>query len=283
MKYPRKITLWRIASHDFNRSLRIWKTRLSDTEILRSLINERARAQAISLRSFGLSLIGALWLSTAHATLALKLPLIDLTIPLAYVNFAVAIFVFGTAVNATNYLMLNEFVRIASNKLFGFNAPWVLTVLHDGGNTWSIPLVRQYRFFQSSKAHNRLGMAVLWLTNLPFLAVLIAVYWIEIQVGIYVLSHDGILSAGGAFTVIAWLLIMYPVAFITVMQIPFEFTKNVLFIRWIFLRNIYRRSGGVWVPRTFASADENVARKRAEIESQNEARTAELRRKHGLG
>jgi hypothetical protein len=85
MKSPKKITLARIASHDFNRALRVWKTRLSDTDILRYLVHERARALAIAFRSFGIAIIGALWLSTAKSTLALKLVFIDLTIPAAYV------------------------------------------------------------------------------------------------------------------------------------------------------------------------------------------------------
>jgi hypothetical protein len=173
MKFPRKITLARIASHDFNRALRVWKIRLPDTDILRSLVNERARALTLFVRNLGIAMLTTLWLSTAKSTLALKLTFVDLTIPAAYVNFVLAVMLFGTAVQAINYMILNEFVRVASNKLFKFDAPWVLTALHDGGSVWSIAAVTQFRFFQSTAAHNRFGKSVMWLTNLLFLRCLL--------------------------------------------------------------------------------------------------------------
>jgi hypothetical protein len=149
MKFPRKITLARIASHDFNR--RVWKIRLPDTDILRSLVNERARALTLFVRNLGMAMLTTLWLSAAKSTLALKLTFVDLTIPAAYVNFVLAAMLFGTAVQAINYLILNDFVRVASNKLFKFDAPWVLTALQDGGSVWSIAavIVRVVRSYTS--------------------------------------------------------------------------------------------------------------------------------------
>jgi hypothetical protein len=80
MNYPKSIALGRIAAHDFNRALRVWKKYLPNTEILRALVSERARALAICIRSFGTATIGILWLSTAKSTLALKLMFIDISI-----------------------------------------------------------------------------------------------------------------------------------------------------------------------------------------------------------
>lgn len=292
MKSPKKITLARIASHDFNRALRIWKTRLPDIDILRALVGERTRALAIAIRSFGIATIGVLWLSTAKSTLAVKFMLVDLTMPAAYVNFAVAAAVFGALIHATNYMLLNEFVRVASNKLFRFDAPWVLTVLQDGGSAWSIGAVAQFRFFQSSEAHNRFGKVAALLANVPFLAMLAAAYWIVASVGVRVLYKDGLSSVTGAFTVIAWLLMVYPPAYIALLRFPFAFTKNTRFIRWNVLWPMYRRLG-LLPPRTSEWLAENKARKavpinsgnqgRAAIEAENEARTAELRKKFGKG
>jgi hypothetical protein len=159
------------------------------------------------------------------------------------VNFVLAVMLFGTAVQAINYMILNEFVRVASNKLFKFDAPWVLTALHDGGSVWSIAAVTQFRFFQSTAAHNRFGKSVMWLTNLPFFAMFASAYWIVISVGIRVIHNDGILTSGGVFTLIAWLLIIYPLAYIALLRIPFAFNKNTQFIRWVFLTRMYRRIG----------------------------------------
>jgi hypothetical protein len=292
MKSPKKITLARIASHDFNRALRIWRTRLSETDILRYLVHERSRALAIAIRSFGIALIGALWLSTAKSTLTLKLAFIDLTMPAAYVNFAVAAAVFGALVHATNYMLLNEFVRVASNKLFRFDSPWVLTVLQDGGSAWSIGAVAQFRFFQSSNAHSRFGKAAVLLANVPFLAMLVAIYWIIGSVGARVLSQDGLLATTSIFTVIAWLIVLYPLGYIALIRFPFSFTKNTKFIRWNFLTRMYRRAGfwpprvGEWLPKNKAAKVVPIEienQRRATIEAENEARTAELRRKYGQG
>lgn len=96
MRFPRKITLARIATHDFNRALRVWRKRLPESDILRSLVNERARALTIAIRSFGIAVIGALWLSSVKSTMALKVMFADLTVPAAYVNFVVAAAVFST-------------------------------------------------------------------------------------------------------------------------------------------------------------------------------------------
>jgi hypothetical protein len=289
MKFPKKITLARIAAHDFNRSLRVWKTRISDTEILRLLVNERARALALFVRNLGITMIGTLWLSTAKSTLELRLTVIDVTIPVAYVNFVVAALIFGTVVHVINYLTLNEFVRIASNKLFKFDAPWVLTALQDGGNVWSIGTISQFRFFKSSPSHNRIGKAISLLTNIPFLAMIIAAYWIVLSVGVRVIHNDGILSSSSAFTFIAWLLIGYPLAYIIIFLIPFSFSRNTRFVRWNFLTKMYRRVG-LWPPRVNAwladqnreqsSASTKAQTRREQIEAENEARTAELRKKY---
>lgn len=72
MKFPRTITPARIATHDFNRALHIWKVRLTDTEIFRCLVHERSRALSVAIRSFGIALMGALWLSTAKTALKCK-------------------------------------------------------------------------------------------------------------------------------------------------------------------------------------------------------------------
>ena len=292
MRFPRKITLARIATHDFNRALRVWRKRLPESDILRSLVNERARALTIAIRSFGIAVIGALWLSSVKSTMALKVMFADLTVPAAYVNFVVAAAVFSALIHATSYALLNDFVRVASNKLFKFDAPWVLTVLQEGGSAWSIGAVAQFRFFQSSKVHGRLGEVAVLLVNVTFLAMLVAVYWIVFKVGVRVVRSDGLLSASGLFTIIAWMLMAYPPAYIALLRTPLSFTKNTKFIRWNFLTPIYRRAG-FWPPQTLEWLNQNPPPKtaqvqvetstnaRARIEAQNQARTAELRRKYG--
>jgi hypothetical protein len=249
MHFPRKITLARIASHDFNRALRIWRARISEKDIIVALVNERSRSLALAIRGLGIATIGTLWLASAKSTLVLKIAFIDLTIPAAYVVFVVAVSLFGAVGNAVSYLMINDFVRVAANKLFKFDSPWALTALQDGAAIWSNTVINQFRFFESSKAHVILGKAVLWLVNVPVLAIICMIYWIEVSTFIKVLRQDGPLSFNSAFVTVALLLLVWSLVYPILLQIPFSFTKNTRFIRWNFLTPIYRRMG-LWHPRT---------------------------------
>lgn len=179
-------------------------------------------------------------------------------------------------IHVASYFLMNEFVRVASNKLFQFHAPWALTVLQDGGSVWSIGAITQFRFFKSGKTHKHLGRLAILLVNLPFLAMLVVVCWIVGTVGIRVLRNDGLLSATGVFTLIAFLLVIYPLFYLFLLRTPFRFTKNTTFIRWNFLTKMYRRSGR-WHPRSSIWIAEN---RRAAIESENKSRTEYLRKKY---
>lgn len=245
----KRFTLGRIALHEFNRALRIWKTLLPPLEIFKLVVEQRAKALAIVIRCFAMAGIGALWLVANKTELAIKIAFLDVSIPTSYANFFVAALLFGTLINAVNFVFINEFVRIACNKLFNFDSPWVLNVPLDGGNAWFIGGVRQFRFMSSSKAHGLFGMASVWLINLPFLAILAIIYWIVFSVGFRVLRSEGFASVGSLLTILGWLLAIYPLLLVATISIPFEFEKNTRFIRWVFLRRIYRRAG-LWPPRT---------------------------------
>ena len=99
------------------------------------------------------------------------------------------------------------------------------------------------------------------LTNLPLLMILIVGYWTVSSVGVQVLRRDGLLSTAGAFTIVGWLLMLYPVALAILLRVPFKFTKNTSFIRWNFLSRMYRRDGK-WPPRVDNWLAESKARPR---------------------
>ncbi len=250
---PKKLTLARLAGHDFNRSLRVWKKYLKPEEILTRLCQERSRALAMSLRNGGIAAVGTLWLLANKSELSLKLALIELNVPASYVNFAVAFLLFGTVVHLLNYFVLNHFVMIASNKLFGFDCPWALTTILDGGSVWINGSILQFRFLSSGAAHKRLGRASAALANIPLVAILLVAFWAVIAVGINVVKNRGLFSLDAMFTLIAWVTLIYSISQIVLMFIPFTFAKNVQFVRWNFLWRLYRRQGlmppraGVWL------------------------------------
>jgi hypothetical protein len=251
----KKLTPSAVAAHDFNRALRVWRKVLPPADILKLLVRERAGALQAGLRSFGLAVVGTLWLAANRSELSLKVSLVDFVVPVAYVIFAVSVLYFVTCLQFISYFMLNNFVQIASNKLFKFDSGWALTTLQDGGSAWSAAWVRQFRFLSSSGAHRRWGSAVVWLVNLPAVMVLVTGYWIVAIVGVAVLRSEGVFSIAGAFTIIGWLFMAFPVLLVILLCTRFTFTKNVGFIRWNFLAPMYRRQGGRpprvnhWIPQ----------------------------------
>lgn len=243
MRWPKKFTLVRIATHDFNRSLRVWQRYIPKVEIFKCLTQERAKALAFALRTFAVAVLGTLWLSANKSSLVLKISYFDVSVPAAFVNFWVALLVLGTAINVINYFVLNEFVRVATNRLFKFDSSWAHTTIMEGGSAWSLGWVNQFRFISSSQIHRRLGTIVSWFSIFPFLAILIVVYWTIFAVGYDVIGHDGIFSLGCVFTIIAWLLISFPFAYLVLIRTPFTFDKNVRFARWNFLAPMHKRFG----------------------------------------
>ena len=194
---PRKITLWRIANHDFNRAVRAWRSQLSPKEILMLLAQQRARAITVSIRSLALATAGTFWLLANKSELSLRVALVELSIPASYVNFVVATLLMTTITYGISYFILNEFVRVASIRLFKFDSPWALTAIFDGASAWSNAIVPQWRFLTSSNAHKRLGTATLLLVNLPTLAIAAVSFITVVLVGWRVITHEGLLTFGG--------------------------------------------------------------------------------------
>ncbi len=238
-----KIQLTRIANHEFNRALRVWRKTSSDTEIFKALINERAKALAHGTKAFGMALVVTLWLTANKSEFALKVALIDISIPAAYVNFGLSFLVLGFTIQFINYFVLNEFLRVATNKLFTFDSPWALQLFLDGSNAWSLSSMNQFRFLSSSKPHQLIGLGAAIFVCLPLLFVLLLIYWTVFSVGIRMLCAQGIASAAGMITIFSWMLMLFPPVQIFFMFFPFTFTKNTRYVRWNFLSKIYSRSG----------------------------------------
>jgi len=245
---PKKLTLVRVASHDFNRALRVWKKVLPPAEIFNRLIAERSKALIQALRNLGLAVVGTLWLTANKTDLALKISFMDVSVPTAYVNFAVSCLLFGTLLGFLNYMLLNEFVRIAVNKLFKFDTAWAFALPSDGGNAWTIAMVAQFRFLQSSQVHKRIGILTVVLVNIPVLIIIGVIYWTVLSVGAAVLRRDGLMSISGLFTIVGWMLALMPIMLAGLFRAAFSFSKNVSHVRWGFLVPLYRRSGA-WPPR----------------------------------
>lgn len=240
---PRKVTLVRLAGHDFRRALRIWQRSRDPLDILEKLVAERVQTLASFIKALGLAIVLAFWLNTNKGSLNIQLQLIDLSIPSAYVNFALCLCLFSSLISLLNYFVMNEFIRIASNDLFRFDSAWSFTTLFDGSSAWSATVVLQFRFLKSRSAHRFVSFASLLTMVLPFFAIVSFCYIVFIRSGVATISDTGLISIPSFLTFVGWGLALYPLLFAVIIRFPFSFDKNVDFIRWNFLFRIHRRTG----------------------------------------
>jgi hypothetical protein len=241
----KKITLQRIAIHEFQRALRVWRRLYQPTEIIRSLFREKLRAQNGAIRLFLLALVGSLWLAANKPELPLKISLIDISMPASYVSFVISFLCFLTAAHVISYFFLVEFARIACNRLFRFDNSSAFELIEDASGSWSMPVSIQYRYFTSPKAHETLQQIVAWLLGLPFLLVAIFIYATSIRFGIVAIARDGFLSVAFLLTFVGWLLMIFPFAYLYFLRREYSFSKNAGFIRWLVLYPIYKRGGSI--------------------------------------
>jgi hypothetical protein len=239
----RKISLARMALHDFNRAIRAWRGHLSAKEIIFLLSEQRRRALMISMKALLVATIGTLWLLANKTEMSLKVALVDLSIPVAYVDFAVSVCLMTSIIHSLSYFLLNDFVRIAAKHLLKFDSPWALTAVVDGESVWSNAITPQWRFFNSGESQKRLAKLTLFFVNLPLLAITTICWVTAIRVGLHVLSTEGVFSVGGMLIIVSWLTLLCSLSMIVVLRTPFTFSKNKRYIQWLFLYKIYKRLG----------------------------------------
>jgi len=236
-----RLTLLRLATHDFNRSLRVWLPRLGAEKIFGSLIEQRARSLRVFLQTFVLTLLGVTWLQAGKIQLALKFDQIELTVPTSYINFAIAMVFSNCLLTLLNYFVLNEFVRVASNRLFKFDNPVALSIPIGGENAWSLPLLRQYRFFSSNGTHLFLTRAVFYTLILPFFLLVSYIAWSYFSTNVKILIDKGVFTFSGILCVSGSLMVIFPVVYTLFLFLPLSFHKNAMFIRWLFLFRMYKK------------------------------------------
>ena len=240
---PKKFTPLRLATHDFSRSLRVWRTLTPPKDIFYSLVHERTKSLRAALRSLTFGLGGALWLSSSHTTLALTVGSFDIRIPSTYVILAVTAFIFNAVTSLLSFFVLNEFLRVFSHKVLRFDNPSALTVPLDGGNAWILGTLLQFRFLSSGRAHCLFGYLALPVLIIPVLGIFLLMYSAVFSSGYSIMLRDGLLSFNGLIISTGWALAAYPLLHIIALFVPFKFQKNVNFIRWRFLSPLYRRQG----------------------------------------
>jgi hypothetical protein len=241
---PPKISLFKMATHDFWRSLRAWKGEIEPKQFIEMLTQQRHKALAKASRGFLIAGAASLWICNAktNSTVALQLLSMNLQIPVVYVVFAIAFQMMTSMTAIISYFHINEFLRLAVNKYYAFENNAALVVPFDSSNTWSMPVLLQFRFLKSSNFHKTLIGFSLFGVLLPTFVVLVFIHGTIISNSLTVIATEyySALNIVLAFTSI--FLVAYPILYTILIVVPFKFTKNVTFTRWNFLSGkVHRR------------------------------------------
>ncbi len=250
-----KLTLLRLANHDFRRSLRVWSRYITDEQVIKNLVDQRAKSIKVFLQAFALCLLCAMWLQAGKTDLTAKYELIELSVPSFYISFALAMTFSNGALKLINYFFLNEFLRIACNKLCKFDNPLALAIAVDGQNAWSMPLWRQFRCFNSGVRHRLLVNISVIILMTPLIMLCVFIIYIYFVSAFNAAQYYGSFSLSGVLFICGVVMILFPFIYSIFLFLPLSFDKNLSFIRWIFLFRLYRRHGIVpnhiarWLPQ----------------------------------
>jgi hypothetical protein len=236
MKIP-KVTMFRMVSHDFWRSMRAWKNDMEPRPLIEMLTQQRQKSLATALRGSFIALVATLWIVNSEVTSTMPVDSfgLKLNIPVAYIIFAISVLMFGVLTNFLSYLHNNEFLRLAINKYYDFENAVAFVAPFDGSSSWSMPVMVQFRFLQSTKTHKALTWLSLFAIFLPSLLTLLFVDGVVIAgaSSIILKEYSSVLNVALSFTSI--FLVLFPIFYAVFICVPVSFTKNVNFTRWNFL------------------------------------------------
>lgn len=241
----KKITLWRVTNHEFNRALRVLAADVDKLEMLKLLVAERRKALLAFSKGLLIALIGVLWIENRAigGQVDFNFWNLQFSVPLPYLQFVLSFFFAMSLLNFFNYMHFNEFIRLCANSLFRFDNGSAISLLFDGSSAWSLPATFQYRFLKSKWPHLTIMWATLIFAVSPILIVLVFVF---ISLGLGVIDSLSRLETAPfsvVLSIVAILLLLHPVVWIVIQGIPFSFEKHVRFIRWNFLFRLYQRAG----------------------------------------
>jgi hypothetical protein len=241
-----KINLFRLASHEFWRTMRAWRSDFEPRDLIERLTIQRGKALNESIRGFLLTLALTLWISNKQTGSDVSIDIFSLsvTVPVIYVSFATTFMNLSAIVCFLSYMHLNEFLRLAAIRYYKFENSSAMAVLFDGVSAWSLVTVLQFRFFESNLMHKLIILATLLAIAVPVLAVVIYIYLVMIDVSMAGLALEYNSPFGFGLSVISLLLLAYPIVLVVALFMPYKFTKNDRYTRWNFLSaRLYRRLG----------------------------------------
>lgn len=155
-------------------------------------------------------------------------------------------------IECISYLLINDFHRIASNRMFGNNIlSQTRAIVYDAQGSFGLLLPMQYRLMSGSRVYSFSANLIPILTIVPILIIYISLYVFLTSFIIKYIFGYNYLFMGDVFSIVGLTALYLPIVTAALIFTPFMMHKNTYHIRWGFLTKIYRRSGD-WAPRSDA-------------------------------
>ncbi len=187
--------------------------------------------------------IATLWIVNAEITNTMTLAIFGLTlnIPVPYIIFAISFVMFAATTDLLSYFHLNEFLRLAIDKHYDFDNAVAFVAPFDGSSSWSMPVMVQFQFLQSTKTHKSLMWLSVAAILLPITLTLLFVGGVVIADALSIIEREYSSLLNIALSVTSIFLVAFPIVYTVFIFVPVSFTKNLGFIRWNFLTTkVYR-------------------------------------------
>lgn len=243
MKTPR-VSLARMSTHDFWRSMRAWKDTIEPKAFIQQLAEQRHKSLAGGTRGFLIAMAATLWVCNSRADSSVPLDLFSmkLEIPVVYVIFAISAQMFAVISSLISYFFINEFLRLAMVRYFKFDNAVAFAVPFEGTSIWSMPMMLQFRFLQSHRPHKFLISLSLFAIMLPGLLAIFFIDYIVIGSAWWTARTEFLSILNIVLSLTSIFLTIFPIFYLALIFVPFKFSKNKRFIRWGFLSGKIHRT-----------------------------------------
>lgn len=241
-----KISPFRVGRHEFYRSVRGMAKSIDKERIFSDLVEQRTKVGVRLGKQLSLVVILFIILSSTQSDLyvEIKTALADVKITKLYVVFALALATGVSVIQALNFMTVNDYVRVFSARVLGFDNANVRSATYDASGVWAHLMNVSYRFFQSGALHKTFIAFSLVFILSPIFLIYYMSYSYELSYLTTYLSGPNYVAFGRIISVVGLIFLIFPVVIVIFTFFPIEYIKNVKFIRWIFLLRIYIKNNG---------------------------------------
>lgn len=225
---------------------------MTDEEIFVSIISRKKEKLTAFTKAFGLMALVLMLLSNVESDLyvSISTSFVTLKIPKLYFVFSFCFVIMACFMEGVSYMIMNDYQATISTRILRQSNSAIRAVVYDAGSPWAFPLTLSYGFFQYKPYMRIVTTLSVIVICLPFAIVFILAYFYAMNFSLSYMQGYSFIPYGDAIAFVSVLLLIFPIAVLIFTFTPFEISKNLPFIRWLFLSRIYK-SDGRWPQATY--------------------------------